>query len=319
MAILIGIDEAGFGPLLGPLVVSSVGFQVPTSLLDANLWEALRLSVTDQRRRMGGKLLVTDSKKAYTRTTGITHLERTALAALRVAGHTPIQLSELAATLCPRGYQRLLRYPWYQDLAEVAIPSNDADKTIAAGAFQRDLEKQGMILTELASQCLDVAHYNRLVDAVRNKSSVLFTATCTLIQQAMEQHQAARMKIVVDRQGGRVHYRRHLQQMFPAWDLSIRHEDEAHSHYLLASTNRQIDIHFCVKADQKHLPVALASMISKYLRECLVGCINRYFIAFCHDLKPTAGYWQDGQRFIQDLAVKCPQVHVDQALLVRSR
>src|SRR5262249_37174349 len=38
MAWLIGIDEAGYGPNLGPLVMSSVAWRVPARLLGANLW-----------------------------------------------------------------------------------------------------------------------------------------------------------------------------------------------------------------------------------------------------------------------------------------
>ncbi|MHC5117167.1 MAG: ribonuclease HII, partial [Planctomycetota bacterium] len=35
MALLVGIDEAGYGPLLGPLVVSAVALKVPEGLLRA--------------------------------------------------------------------------------------------------------------------------------------------------------------------------------------------------------------------------------------------------------------------------------------------
>jgi len=60
-------------------------------------------------------------------------------------------------------------------------------------------------------------------------------------------------------------------------------------------------------------------MVSKYIRELLVDSINRHFIAHHTDLKPTAGYWQDGQRFIKDLDTAKPPAKYDPQLLIRSR
>jgi hypothetical protein len=67
------------------------------------------------------------------------------------------------------------------------------------------------------------------------------------------------------------------------------------------------------------LPVSLASMVSKYLRELFMSSINRYFAGFCPDLKPTAGYWKDGLRFVNDLKKNLPDVQYDTGLLIRCR
>jgi len=78
-------------------------------------------------------------------------------------------------------------------------------------------------------------------------------------------------------------------------------------------------LHFVVGADERFLPVSLASMVSKYLRELLIHNINRYFTGFHSDLRPTAGYWKDGLRFIDDLKTNIPGLQVDMEQLVRSR
>ncbi len=51
MAIVVGIDEAGYGPLLGPLVVSAAVFQMPDQLVGKNLWDMLAGSVTAKASR----------------------------------------------------------------------------------------------------------------------------------------------------------------------------------------------------------------------------------------------------------------------------
>jgi ribonuclease HII len=213
----------------------------------------------------------------------------------------------------------LTTYPWYRDLAGVTLPSDDSDKAVAASAWQRDLERHRIVMGPIRVVCLDVRHYNHLVAAVRNKSSVLFSAVASLIQQALEQGTAQDLVIVVDHQGGRVHYRGPLQCMFPHLALTILHEDENCSRYRMESTAQKVELIFQVKADEAYLPVSLASMVSKYVRELLVACINRHFQGFCPDLEPTAGYWQDGQRFLKDLREKCPQVPFEHDRLVRCR
>lgn len=71
MAVLVGIDEAGYGPLLGPLVVSSAAFSMPEELLKADHWKVLSRAVGREKKGLAGRLVITDSKKAYSRAAGV--------------------------------------------------------------------------------------------------------------------------------------------------------------------------------------------------------------------------------------------------------
>ena len=319
MAILVGIDEAGFGPILGPLVVSSSAFRVPDNLVWANLWEILRTSVSEKRTSLKGRLLIVDSKKAFTRTIGIKHLRRTVLATLKHLGSEPKNLTELVSSLCPDCLEHIAEYPWYKKAGDYQLGGDDGDIGIAVSMLRADLANQHIELLGLKSRCLEVAHYNRMVTAVDNKAKVLFTAVAELMQSAITEFADEDLDIVIDRQGGRSHYQRQLQLMFGDSQLRIIHEDQDRSSYEMKTNNRKIRVHFVVGADGKFLPVSLASMACKYLREVLVENINNYFLSFNPAIKPTAGYWQDGLRFIEDIKTHIPNLSFNANQLIRCR
>jgi len=319
MVILVGIDEAGFGPILGPLVVSSSTFMLPHHLLTSDLWQVLRKSVANKRRHIAGRLLIADSKKAHSKSLGVKHLQRTILSFLKCLGKEPATLSELLTLLCPECLERLGDYPWYEQAPAQPILIDAADKELASAVLADDLASNGIELLELKSCCLDVAYYNKMVGTVKNKASVLFTATSQLIKNAFDNFAGDDLQIMIDRQGGRVRYRKVLQRMFPDMKLKIIRESQKDSSYELQNNGKFMRLHFVVGADDRFLPVSLASMVSKYLRELLVYNINRYFSGFGADLKPTAGYWKDGLRFIQDVNTNLPHVKYDNNQLIRSR
>ncbi len=319
MAVLVGIDEAGFGPILGPLVISSSTFSIPHHLLETDLWRVLSKSLGDKRRRLRGRLLVADSKKAYSRAAGIKHLQRTVLACLSSLGKQPATLTELMSMLCPGSLERLTDYPWYKQVQSSYLSADEADVGIASAVLKEDMALNDIKLLALGSRCLDVGFYNRMVQNVKNKASVLFTATCELISNAFDDFGNDDLQIIVDRQGGRVRYRACLQRMFSGMDLKIICENARISSYQLQADGKCMRLHFVVGADERFLPVSLASMVSKYLRELLVGNINSYFASFYSDLKPTAGYWKDGLRFIQEVKKNIPSLQFDDNQLIRSR
>lgn len=67
------------------------------------------------------------------------------------------------------------------------------------------------------------------------------------------------------------------------------------------------------------MSVALASMLCKYLREALMRRFNAFWRQHLPDVKPTAGYHTDGERFMRDTAAKRKDLGIGDEQLVRCR
>ena len=64
------------------------------------------------------------------------------------------------------------------------------------------------------------------------------------------------------------------------------------------------------RADADHLCVALASMLSKYVREVLMEQFNQFWQRHVPGLKPTAGYPTDAVRFFADIGAAVTRLGV---------
>jgi len=317
--VYVGIDEAGLGPILGPLVVSAAAFAVPAEKAGKDMWQLLKDSVSHNKKKLSGRILVCDSKKAYTPAIGIGFLEKTVLTFLKYHSKTPESTAELLDLICPDSKEKILEYPWYKNLAAQKINFNSDEISISASVLRKDLDANKINLTFLKSFCVDAGCYNAMIEKIRNKSSVVFHFVCRLIDEAIRGSQNRNFHFVIDRQGGRMHYGQHLRTMFGNMDLQILKEEENISSYQLVSKYKNIRMDFAVKADDDFLPVCLAAMASKYLREQLMISLNSYFIEQCADLKPTAGYWTDGNRFLNDLKTIAPHIQYNPNQLIRCK
>ena len=73
-----------------------------------------------------------------------------------------------------------------------------------------------------------------------------------------------------------------------------------------------------LEAAGRFLPVALASMVAKYVRELLMQRLNRFFRGQMTGLKPTAGYFKDGRRYVTEIKPVIQRLHLASSDLVRT-
>ena len=320
MAILAGIDEAGYGPTLGPLIVSGVALRVPDDRLNESLWKTLRNTISQTSTRAGRRLVVTDSKKLYHSRGGLAPLERAALVMLAVAQRRPKSWRGLLQVLAPQVLEQLSHYPWYAD-ADFSLPVSEevGDIGTRANAIRRECTEQNVEPVDVLCEPLLEGHFNRLVKNTRNKAVVLLGLALRVVDRIFRLAPNERVRLCVDRLGGRRHYREALATALPGYEMQILEESPERSAYRLVRSSRICEIEFATGGEQRHFAVALASVYSKYLRELFMRAFNEHWSGRMAGLKPTAGYYTDAQRWLEDAAPALKQAGIDRSLLVRER
>lgn len=320
MAILAGIDEAGYGPTLGPLVVSVTAFRVPDEHLDRSLWETLRESCTNTPSRSGRRLAIADSKKLFAGRKNMAALERAALVMLAVRGVTPGTFAEMLDAVGSTAVEPMAHYPWYAS-AEMPLPTclDVGDLGTRVNAVRRDCRDHDVEFATVMVAPMLEEEFNRLVGRTRNKSSVLMTLVLQLVHHIVQSFPGERVRVCVDRLGGRVHYREALMTSLSGRDFHVLEESAGRSAYRFTEGGRVCDIEFATDGEDRHFPTALASIYSKYVRELFMKAFNSYWGAQVATLKPTAGYYTDAKRWLAEVGPVLDELKIDRRKMVRSR
>ncbi|MFG0316169.1 MAG: hypothetical protein ACF8XB_02755 [Planctomycetota bacterium JB042] len=323
--IVAGIDEAGYGPLLGPLVTALAAFSAPAGARD-DLWRALRPAVRRRPPERGAwrALPVVDSKELHRGGKGFADLETVALAFSALAsadGRPPETVGAFLGRHLAGGPLPTARYPWYGSaLLERPLPRRADPARIAreAGRLRRAAGRAAVGVVRIAVRPLLVEEFNRRAARWGTKARVLFDLNVELLED-LRRRAAAPWRVRCDRHGGRRRYVELLDGAFPLEGVTVLGEARERSRYRVGPAATGLELDYVVGGERQGMEVALASIFAKYVRELFVGALNDHFRGRMADLRPTAGYWSDGLRFLEDLDRARVLTEDERRLLVRSR
>ena len=323
MTVIVGIDEAGFGPILGPLVVASAAFRIPGGLVSTPLWDVLDPAVSRRPGGRRGPLAIADSKRLHggSRIQGrLFHLERGVLASLAGSLPAPRSLAELLDRLAPGARDAARRHPWYGS-CDCPLPHTvgAGELEAASAALAGRMAATGVELAALRCRPLFEGEFNRRVEASGNKAAVLFGLVAELLGEAVSLAAGEPVVVFADRQGGRKRYLGALQQALPGCFPWVLREDDEWSAYRLDGAPHPVEVHFVVSCEERQLPVALASMTAKYVRELLMELFNAFWRGHLPGLAPTAGYVTDGRRFLAEIGPAMAGLGIPAGEIVRQR
>jgi hypothetical protein len=256
-------------------------------------------------------------------------LERSLLCIALAAGQRPGDFRAFLELVCPDAVNELAQHPWYAPPAEETFPfeQDRLSLTLFANALRAEMDRTRTQCVHLAARVLPEKQLNNLMNQTRNKAGVLFSVSASHLDYLLRTFGRRHLVIFCDRQGGREHYAHLLRLMFEDWPLEVIREQDGHAEYILhhppgsgdASLCPPVRIVFREKCEAQSMSVALASMLSKYLREGLMRRFNAFWKQYLPDVQPTAGYYNDGQRFLDDIDAKRRELGITDELLIRCR
>ena len=312
----IGVDEAGYGPNLGPLTIAATvwrddGIGRSEHRDEEDLYQRLGNAVAGDLRQ--GGLAIADSKVLYKPGNGLACLERGVLGALGGAPRSFARLLE-ATGADPRAVRRDL--PWYSEFdCPLPVDADLEEVRAAADCLLAASRSANVHLQRIAARLVFPAELNDLVDRYGTKGAALSHATLGLVRDVVDLLPEARpLQITCDKHGGRNRYAGLLQHHFSEHWIETISEGRAESRYRWDNA----EIRFRTGGEAE-LPAALASMTAKYLRELAMRGFNAFWGGRIPGLRPTAGYPVDAKRFKADIAVVQRQLAIDDRILWRSR
>ncbi|GIX04521.1 MAG: hypothetical protein KatS3mg114_0390 [Planctomycetaceae bacterium] len=333
----VGIDEVGVGPNLGPLVVVATVWQTPAAPDECHFWEAMSPVVTRDppARQAEERLWVGDSKHIFATAHGAWHLERATLTAFSVTcGAVPATYEQLLAWCQPLPDDEdtdgesiptgsVAAEPWFTP-RDLLLPQHTAQAARLipfTEKWQQVQQRTGMCLRHILVELVPPPLFNHRLERWQNKALVIQHAHQCVSRRALRrcgfyQEDAEQVGwLISDRLGGTQYYRRHMEQIItPRLWLEAREETPQVSRY------RSSGWEFIYQPRaESYLPVALASMIAKYIRECWMQLFNQFWQRLCPGLKPTQGYPVDARRFLREIESRLVNLPVPRHLIWRER
>jgi len=243
-------------------------------------------------------------------------LEKTVLSVLRLLGHTPTTLPQLGAAVAGTSFENATRQEPCLPLEPTTLPLTTDTSLISRSAkrLKDALQSASAELVTVRTRIIFPGEFNRLVKAAGSKGKVLSAETLKLVADIVRDEQPDSAEVICDKHGGRNRYDELICAAFDDQFVFRLEEGRALSRYRVG----HMEFRFQTKAEE-HLPVAVASMVSKYVREVAMLEFNTWWQKLIPDLKPTKGYPVDAARFLEDIQDELQQQQISKESIWRCR
>lgn len=309
----IGMDEAGYGPNLGPLVIAATRWDLPEPAATFDFYQTLAEICDSASDCSGTRLHIADSKQVHQGTHGFRRLETSALSILRAADVPCATLGELWQSLT--GDEFIKRPAWFQSL-DLKLPLSAETHVVDewSSKSNQSLTQNDIKLTGIKAKILTANAFNEIVDQVQSKGVVLSQTAFQLIRQLWSPAETKPALVIGDKHGGRNRYDDLLDEILDGQFIIRMEEGRELSRYRVGNT----EFRFQTKGEA-HLPVAVASLVAKYVRELAMEVFNEFWKSHKPDLKPTKGYPQDAKRFRAEIADLQTELGITDQVLWRKK
>jgi hypothetical protein len=299
---VVGIDEAGYGPNLGPLVQAAVGLYLPDG--DLAGWETLKPVARRCHEKADNRLLIDDSKKVYTRG-GLAALERS----VSLLGPISGSVAELVRkTTSVAGLTEVSGEHWFQGDEALPLTRSREEWWAEFESFEIKPGAAGArVYFTMEARIVPTPRFNGICDESGSKATVLSRGLVGLLSTVTDNLRHAAeprldsLTFLCDKHGGRNFYAGMIQEAFPTGWVVAEKEGAAESRYRVEMLDRPVTVTFRPRADGASVAVALASMLCKYLREICMRQFNRFWATHVPGIAPTAGYPVDAKRFFEQI------------------
>ena len=307
---LIGTDEAGYGPNFGPLTITGTLWENRSG--QACLYDALdTLIKSSPDRKPDNRLVVADSKVVYKSSGSIKNLETTVLSFLAATSSRPESperskvaiadipkdIPSLVRLACPTSDEPLLESLPAHNFSAITLPLKaNLDQVCENANRLREAQAKAQVkLHSIHCQPIFPTEFNAGLVSYGNKATLLSNQTLEIVAN-LKSKTDDDLEIVCDKHGGRSKYADLLKAHLTNQPISTGVETKDCSDYSFSDQQRDVVVRFQA-GGESFMPTALASMVSKYVREVFMKAWNQFWIDQLPNLKPTKGYPVDAKRF----------------------